>query len=425
MKLLVLCTESDTAPLDALRSAAIVLAPDAHVKQATSVGELLIALQNTRYELTLLPGETRSGLIDSIRRVHPGVPLARYASGAGDVPTDRLLPRVSLNRLPGDLARVLGIQHDSAPSPPAVAALLPDEPPAFVTEATPVQEPTLGMLPAADVAFDEDLVSEVLAELDLPPAVRQIVLIRDHRLQVNFRPNEPRRSDNGSAANGAPRRQTTAPLDIEAAEVLAAQVSSHFRGADLSGQVHFFQEPGTEKLVIVYTRPAPGGYLLTLVAAPETSTGLLRGTANAVAHRLSQARRRRPAGQPGATVLVDTPLPAGEPAVNPFALAWQPRKPLPAALFEPLRLAVERIAGANACHVRHLSLRPEYVQLVVSCPGGRNSAWVAHTFKRGVEREIQKQFNIPARLWADGYFARESLEPLTAAELQLFLNAPA
>ena len=422
MKLLVLCLENEISPVDALQDAARQLALDVQIEEAPSVGQLLVALQDERYELTLLPGSARSGLVDSIRRLHPGAPLARYVQNAADVPEGDPLPGLILARLPADLGRLLGIRREGLPDTADLVGPFVED--AGIEAARPaLVPPPETSRTAGDIELDEDLVREVVEGMALPPAMRQILLIRDNRLQIHLHPGEPNSSSNGAAA--VQRRATTAPLDIEAAELLAGQIASQFVGEDLSGQMRFFQEPGTEKFVVVYSRPAVSGYLLALVAAPETGTAMLRGTANALAHRLGQALRRRPADQPDATVLVDMPLPAGQSANNPYALAWQPRKPLPAALHEPLRLAVERLAGANACHIRHLSLRPEYVQLVVACPAGRNSAWVAHTFKRGMELEIQRQFNIPARLWSDGYFARESLEPLSAAELKLFLNAPA
>ena len=273
MKLLVLCTEVNHSPLKALTAAATALALDAQIEQATSVGQLLISLQNTRYALTLLPAETRNGLIDSIRRVHPGVPLARYVSRDETPPLDKSLPQLLLEQLPEDLARVLGFHPADLSVTDELPALLEEDPATEILPAAPPDDAPETIVADSEIEFDENLLREVLAGLDVTAAVRQIMLIRDQRLQVQVQPNEPRSSDNGTVINGVARRGTTAPLDIEAAEDLAAQVAGQFRGADLSAQVHFFQEPGTEKQVIVYTRPAPGGYLLTLVAAPETAPG--------------------------------------------------------------------------------------------------------------------------------------------------------
>ncbi|MCZ7670100.1 MAG: transposase [Chloroflexi bacterium] len=87
-----------------------------------------------------------------------------------------------------------------------------------------------------------------------------------------------------------------------------------------------------------------------------------------------------------------------------------------------MRRALERLAATNGCGLQQVSVQPEPIHLVVTCPPGRDSAWAAYLFKNGSEEIIQQEFNVTANLWETGYYATESEEPLTETELNLFLE---
>jgi REP element-mobilizing transposase RayT len=89
-----------------------------------------------------------------------------------------------------------------------------------------------------------------------------------------------------------------------------------------------------------------------------------------------------------------------------------------------LRRALERIAKANACLLPHFDVTNQYVHLVVNCPPGRNSTWAAHLFKNGSERELQTQFQVRTSFWSPGHYAITSADPLSPAELDLFMQHP-
>lgn len=105
-----------------------------------------------------------------------------------------------------------------------------------------------------------------------------------------------------------------------------------------------------------------------------------------------------------------------------YAIAWRPIASLPTMLHIPLRRALERIAHLNQCTLYHLQVTNHLIHLVVSCPPGQNSLWVAQQFKNGSESQIQQQLAVQATLWAKGYYAKESMVPLSLAEINLFLE---
>ena len=105
-----------------------------------------------------------------------------------------------------------------------------------------------------------------------------------------------------------------------------------------------------------------------------------------------------------------------------YAIVWRPIRPIPKSLHIPLRRAIERLATANACTLGFTSVHEKLIHLVVTCPPGRDSTWAAYLFKNGSEDTIQKEYGVTATLWDTGFYAVESSEPLSEAELNLFLE---
>ncbi len=192
--------------------------------------------------------------------------------------------------------------------------------------------------------------------------------------------------------------------------------------SEVTGQLYFVDLPDHEGTLLLYSRPVGPDCLLTLAGHTESGLAQLREEADRLAAAITlEAEAAEPSDSEAAT-LIQAPEESQDGGRATYAVVWRPRKAIPSALHTPLRQAVQRIAHANACTIRYLSVRPEYIQLVVTCPPGHSSAWAAHLFKNGTEADIQRQFNTQAALWVSGYYAVETEEPLDAGELALFLS---
>jgi len=186
-------------------------------------------------------------------------------------------------------------------------------------------------------------------------------------------------------------------------------------------RVQFLHLPPRAGEWLLYTTCLEKAYLLTLVAAPEMPLPELRRQATQLASYLRDALN-------GVTPFfssAETAVTEQAPDQKSYAIIWRPVVELPPALHIPLRRALDRLATANGCRLRHTAVQPELIHLVVTCPSGRDSAWAAYLFKNGAEEIIQQEFGVAANLWETGYYATESTEPLTDAELNIFLERDA
>jgi hypothetical protein len=207
--------------------------------------------------------------------------------------------------------------------------------------------------------------------------------------------------------------------DTEVAAI-ALNVGKTWPQADHNIRVQFHRLPARSDDRLLYSCCVEDTYLLTLVALPETPLTRLRIEANQVADHLTEAMLGRD--------LFDTPLKAyahKKQSPYSFAIVWRPLKNLPPALEIPLRRALERLAATNGCVLQQVSVQPELIHLVVTCPPGRDSAWAAYLFKNGSEEIIQQEYSVNASLWENGYYATESEQPLSETELNLFLQREA
>ena len=164
--------------------------------------------------------------------------------------------------------------------------------------------------------------------------------------------------------------------------------------------------------------------LLILLARHSTSISLLRDQAESMTQQLRAVSRPHPAlAGKGDDVAHDYATHDHQANMSrTYAIAWHPVAPLPAALHIPLRRVLERLAAAGSYRLHYLNITTNLVHMVAACPPGGNSIWLAQHFKNGSETEIQEQFGVNARLWAKGYFARESNTPLSTTEINLFLE---
>lgn len=162
------------------------------------------------------------------------------------------------------------------------------------------------------------------------------------------------------------------------------------------------------------------GYWLTLVALPETPISELRYQAKRLARKLASVVAGRVPSQTG---LLIAPTGGLDGRRTSYAIVWRASEPLPSYIHIPLRRAIQRLAVANACVITHIRVQADMVHLVVTCPPGRDSAWAAYLFKSGSEQTIQQEYGVLAQLWDTGYYAVESGDPLSAVELNLFLES--
>lgn len=173
--------------------------------------------------------------------------------------------------------------------------------------------------------------------------------------------------------------------------------------------------------VLLYGRSLPDGYLLTLVAAPETSLRELRLRGEgltAVIHQLLDGQQPEIAAPPA----FDPHQPGQREKRVSYNIAWQPQKPLRPDLQIPLRRTLRRLAHENACILTYVAADPELIHLHINCPASRGSDWVAYLLKNGSEAIIQKEYHVAEPLWETGYYAAESAKPLNNNELRLLLE---
>jgi hypothetical protein len=187
--------------------------------------------------------------------------------------------------------------------------------------------------------------------------------------------------------------------------------------------VQFIRLADLSSEFLLLTRPASEAQRLTVAAAPDVNVGRLRRAADALAEKLvafSGVEPSQPPQEPPPVATTHSPGPDST-APRSFALIFQPRRPLPTALQEVIRDALQEVAARAECRLLHANVEAELVHIVTTCPDGRGSGWLAHRYKQGVGERVQEQFGVQAQLWRRGFYATESDQPLSDIELNLFL----
>lgn len=206
-------------------------------------------------------------------------------------------------------------------------------------------------------------------------------------------------------------------LDEAEAATIALQAGRDWEDVPNTVQIQFSPLPPRFEELMLYTRIVTENYLLTLVALPETPLREVRLRINRLSISLSEVLQDRISSRTS-QIAIDTGLLGKR---KSYAIVWRPVRPLPRSLHIPLRRALERIAIVNACVITHISVQAELIHLVVLCPPARDSGWAAYLFKNGSEATIQQEFGVDVRLWETGFYTSESTDPLTEAELSIFL----
>lgn len=208
-------------------------------------------------------------------------------------------------------------------------------------------------------------------------------------------------------------------LNITQAATIALVVGDKWHVEEKGTLVQFIHLAARAGDLLLYTREVEENYLLTLVAQPGTSMRELRHTANELVASLAKVLKGQSLHEAGVEAAAAAPNNGNQ---KTYAIVWRPIRPIPQSLHIPLRRAIERLATANACSLSHISVHEKLIHLVVSCPPGRDSSWAVFLFKNGSEDTIQREYGVAASLWDTGHYAIESTQPLSEAELNLFLE---
>lgn len=207
-------------------------------------------------------------------------------------------------------------------------------------------------------------------------------------------------------------------LNEREAAAVALHVGEGWAGNTLPSRLQFIHLPARAGDLLLFTHRVSESFLVTLVALPEAPLTEVRQQARRMAKKLTAVVEGRVLAQTG---LLENGFGAGQ---RPsFVIVWRPDELLPSQLHIPLRRAISRLAVANACVLTHVQVQADLVQLVVTVPPGRDASWAAYLFKNGSEQTIHYEFELHGSLWETGFYATESTEPLSDAELRLFLDS--
>lgn len=210
-------------------------------------------------------------------------------------------------------------------------------------------------------------------------------------------------------------------LNITQAATVALIAGDKWQAAPTSAVIRFVHLAARAGDLLLYSRAIDDDYLLTLAALPEAPLHALRQEADKLTEMLVQVLQGKSISEASANLPTDQPN--GNP--NSYAIVWRPIRPIPKSLHIPLRRAMERLAATNACILSYANVHEKLVHLVVACPPGQDSGRAVYLFKNGSEDIIQREYGIAASLWDTGHYAIESTQPLSDAELNLFLARPA
>ena len=201
------------------------------------------------------------------------------------------------------------------------------------------------------------------------------------------------------------------------ANLIAQTITPDWTDTEKTSQVQFFRLPEQGNILLLYTRAISvqgrvnnkKQMLLTLVSAPEVSLSWLRARADKLVGNLG-------------SVMTTTAVSPPKPTAPSYAIAWRTQQPIPKTRLIPFRRILERVAIANACALTYIDVQPQLIHTVITCPPGRNSGWATHILKSSSEEVIQQEYQETRPLWDIGHYARESSDPLTPTELNIFLK---
>ena len=207
--------------------------------------------------------------------------------------------------------------------------------------------------------------------------------------------------------------QTNDDISMTHLERIASRLAHTFQ-PDSSSQVQFLQASLPANELILYSCRLEADLLLTVAAMTETSVIVMRQQAEQIVRAYLDAQIEEKPAASG--VLVHRPVNGTR--ASCYAIIWQPEHALPKALHTALQQILNQLAETNGCKLHHLAIQADYIQILVACPPGRNSAWAAHLFKSGSEQSLQKRYHTETALWRPGYYASETKSPLPEEQLK-------
>jgi CheY-like chemotaxis protein len=360
-------------------------------------------LSRQPHDLALIPLGGSPDLIDKLRAVQPDLPLVLLADetdlAVGETVPETAQALLFRSCLETDLSVALQEALSVAPSP----------------ENDHGRDLELASLPALETSA----VNQLLLEVDWPESIKAALLLENEQPIAGW-----------------------GNMDSQTAQLILERLNGGKtlleRGASLL-QVQFIELPAEERMApfVLWIQPVgrqdAARLLLALVALPRTTVAELNNQAGVVARRLSDLITGSATAVPAAAA----PRPAPETTAvavaagsKTFAVVWRASLPLSDSVQDAIGSQLDRLAEAHGCLLRHSLVRSDLVHLVVTCPPGRNAAWAVHLFKHGLlpvfdgqEAALQAGVApgaVPA--WARGYYAIDAREPLSEAELNLFLE---
>lgn len=187
-----------------------------------------------------------------------------------------------------------------------------------------------------------------------------------------------------------------------------------------SALMQFLRSEEQPAQLLLYSKQAGATRLLTVAALPDYPVTRLRRVADGLANALARGNGEQ-ANHTKAPAVVDTKsFHSAKGAGDTYAMIFQTRRPMPAALQVAVRRALQDVADEKKCGLLHQQVEAQIVHIVTRCPDAEGSAWLANLYKRGVEERLEKQFGVHAHLWKRGFYAAESERPLSDVEIRLF-----
>lgn len=342
----------------------------------SSVKEACLHLVQQPQDVAFIPLDGGAKILRALRALQPDLRLVLLAPDAGAP-----LPASFSGQVQGVLIKSL-----LAVDLPAVLAKVMGEPMVVATDVSQVK--LLAERPAR-------LLRSALVNVDLGEVVKTAVISHKTGLVA-----------------------ATGELNLQQAAAVAQHVSGGWSGQDVStARLQFMQLPARPDDLLLYSCQITPQYLLSLVAGADAPLGRLRHRAQEMARVLAEFVNSSGTGQ--LPQLGKTGLLYNR---TSYAIVWRPVAVLPKALRIPLRRAIERLAKENECMLTDVHVAADLIHVVAVCPPGRDSIWAAYLFKNGSEEIIQHEYGVAAQLWETGFYAIESMEPLSSAELNIFLE---
>jgi hypothetical protein len=354
---------------------------------AQTVREACLVSANQAPKLAFIPLLDAENIVRSLHSLHPHLPIVvllpeedvELPQDLRDVVQEVVVKAEILDALPGLLE---GVAHE-----PEMGPLTGD------SEAAPLRR----------VAAEDDLPA-------LPADLLKWLTKRDSVLAALISDRYGMQEHSGT-------------LDEEQLRVIHERIQETWRSEN-SALLQFIRLRSRSDDLMLYSRPVGEGRLLTVVGRPDLRLDELREYTGGIVEKLGgKPARIAEQGQEVVDVTTADEEVVEETTDASYALVWRPLRPLPGMWQIALRRVLERIAETRGYELHHVLVDAQLVHIVVTAPAGASSASLVHVFKQRAEEEIRQQFGVDAQLWAKGYYAAEGVEPLSDAELRVFLGS--